>query len=522
MKRCILLLVPFLALSSAEAMSLLDWFDSIGGSLAEGRAPWVLLQPPLQKPPLVYCLEPMTSADLPPAGTYVFRFGEIEEARVVEGQDTKTGVPYLLLVSTTLPRRVFAAQPLMLKAEARVLVVAENLAVTPDPRVLAVSDISPGELSNRNFTILDGAGVRTARDIGREELFQRPASQTDEYLALPGTLGFPLQMAYYHLTETRRRLAAWGIRVPAAQADVYVNLAGMQRGLYQRRAPLVLAFGENQASDADILVHEYGHAVADNVNAHLMIEGESQFAAAIHEAYGDFLASAMAGNPRIGEWGGRPMRMIQNRARYPNGCIDPKLGRFDPYTASRVVSGLFYDIAKKAGARPAAGLFTDAVRRLPPSPTFADLRIATIEAARPLGLDGVADLFTARGIGPGWQGNELSYLVGEKLTVRDDKGREAERFDRRSQIEVVVEGEARSVRPGYNLVSDLELAGPPGLENSAVLFNGRWPAADGQVVAPLGHIVLRDAPPGSYQVRVRVKIGGNPRVYYLFRNFTVA
>lgn len=526
MKRAAFVVGVSLALGpQAVALNLMDWLLSLGAPQGESRAPRLLAPVPPHEPALVHQLERPQRLEVPAAGEFVYSFGELSEALSVEAFDGSTGLPYLLLVSTSLPRKVLATQALTRGVDGDLLVVNENLVVSPDARVVRVRDLDPGSLSNRSFKIYDGQGVRTTRDLPSVDLFAAPGNEAGEYLAAPGSQGFPAQMAYYHLSLARRRLLEAGIPVPSGPAPIFVNIAGISHGIYQRRRPYLLAFGERQAADSDILYHEYGHAVVDRLNASLMLEGESQFASAIHEAFGDVLAFALNGNPRIGEWGGQPMRNIRNDARYPGGCLDPKLGRFEPHFASRVVSGVLFEFSRLVGRMEAVSLFTQAIADLPASPSFYDFRQAAVGVARSKYGDPTAEalaaFFETRGVTLETAGNDAAYLASERLVLRDGRGRALDQLGTRGRIEVVVEGEVHSARPGYNLLSDLELSGPPGFEKTAVLFNGRWPAGNGQVVAPLGSVVIQDAPVGTYQVRARVKIGGNQRTYFLYKSFSV-
>jgi len=506
-----------------QGIGLLEWIDALSPAVRRSDEPLTLFRMPGDSGPgRIYPLERFAPSSGLDCGDYVYSFGELSEALGVEALDPGTGVPYLLLISAALPRKVLTAQPLALGADGHVLVVRENPAVTPRLLYARVRELDEGVLSGRSFAIFDARGIRSLRDLGRPELFDRIVSETNEYTALPATHGFAAQMAYYHLSQAQERISSIGVPVPPGPAPVFVNVAGLERGLYQRRSPFLLAFGQHIADDADLVAHEYGHAVVDQLNPSLILEGENQFGAAIHEAFGDFLAFAMHGNPIIGEWGSVEPRTIQNHARYPDDCLDAKLGRYDPYVASRVLSGLFYDLSKKIGRTKALGLFADAVRHLPPAPTLYDLRTSVLEAAGPrIRQTEIETLFDERGIDARSISNDSAVLSGERLSIRDGRGRESDRFEHHAQIQVVVEGQIRMTRPGYNLLGDLELLGPAGFERTTILFNGRWPSTDGSIVAPLGRVVLRGAPPGTYQLRVRVKIGGSDRVAYLTRTFTV-
>ncbi len=519
-----LLVILFICPSHAYTMNFIEWLDSIAQTSVLRHGSLVLFERPQGVPLRIHQLERVEPDTALSDGEYVYSFGEYSEAVSVETVDPLTGLPYMLLVSANLPRKILAAQLLVMGADGQLLVVRENLTMTPRLFSATVHDLDPGTLSNQSFKMYDGREIRTTRDLGNPSVFAPVSDENNRYLSPPGTNGFQAQMAYYHLSHVRDRLESLGIEVPSGKtAPVFVNVAGLTHGVYQRRAPYLLAFGKREAADADLLCHEYGHAIVDRLNAPLMLEGESQFAAAVHEAFGDFLAYAMNGNASIGEWGSDRPRMINGHLHYPEDCIDLKLGRFEPHLASRIVSGAFFETAQIIGRLSALKLFAETISHLPPAPTFFDVRVAAIEAAgtRRSLVDALARIFAARGIDEEARDNDSAVFSGDKIELHDGRGRESDLFENRGQIEVIVEGQIRFSHSGYNLLSDLELSGPPGYEHTVVLLNGHWPAVDGQTVAPLGRLLLRDAPPGAYQLRARVKVGGNNRTSYFYRNFTI-
>lgn len=510
------------------AVSLVEWLAALDNRSSSIRAPLLVQRDRADRASEVYQLERAGQLPAPAGdGDHAYLFGGFEPVRGVEVLDAATGLPWLLLVSTEQdrPRKIVAAVPLSRGADARLLIVPENLIVTPEPRIVSVHDTAEGLLAGRFFRILDAIGARGLRDIADPASVVEAGNDTGEYLSPPGSTGFTAQMAYYHLSTARRRLEQQRIPVPDMRAQVFVNVAGLNHGIYQRRAAPMLAFGQKPGSDADIIYHEYGHAVLDGINPELLIEGESSFASAFHEAFGDIVAYALTGGSRIGEYGGRAVRNIQNTAHYPGGCMDPKLGRFEPHVASRVISGIFFDMSVRIGRMRALALFAEVGRRLPGSASFMDIRDAAVEVAAEVvspefAIEMMA-LFEQRGITAEDLDNEAAMIASERLVLRSGTGRVIEELPSTGVADVVVEAELRGARAGYNMLADIELIGPAGFEKTAAIINGRWPATNGALIAPTGRIILRGAPAGAYQMKARIKIGGNPRIYTLTRAFTV-
>ena len=176
------------------------------------------------------------------------------------------------------------------------------------------------------------------------------------------------------------------------------------------------------AEDADVVVHEYGHAIQANqvpgwgFGLPLAVEE----AWAMGEGFGDFLSAARFGDPCVGEWvnfgetncGGKPgLRSLQNTKAYPSdfeACRFPTAA--DPaeeHCAGEIWGGALWDLVEAFGndqtARDLAlRLVLDSHFYLDPQSTFAEAVCAIIQADADLygGANAatIATVFNGRGI----------------------------------------------------------------------------------------------------------------------------
>lgn len=173
----------------------------------------------------------------------------------------------------------------------------------------------------------------------------------------------------------------------------------------------VLNFGDggvDDAQDAEIIWHEYGHALLDNMAA-ISFGGES---GAIHEGWGDYVAATLSttvpGDSRfhaaIGEWDatsynpGNPpyLRRVDGTKQYPRDLIG------EVHADGELYSACLWGIHESLGRDVANRILFNANFLLPSSPTMPDAAAAIIEADRQLNgganASSIAAAFAAHGI----------------------------------------------------------------------------------------------------------------------------
>jgi Zn-dependent metalloprotease len=141
---------------------------------------------------------------------------------------------------------------------------------------------------------LDGSGTLTGKWVAVQSSTGTPAtSATNTFVYDRSQDQFEQVMAYFWVNQAQEYIQSLGFggtlpSVNAQQQVVKVDQYGGDNS-YQTDKPLRIRYGKggvDDAEDAEVIVHEYGHAVH---NAQVPGFGSSEEAGAIGEAFGDYL-----------------------------------------------------------------------------------------------------------------------------------------------------------------------------------------------------------------------------------------
>jgi hypothetical protein len=197
-------------------------------------------------------------------------------------------------------------------------------------------DVAPGAL-------LDGPYVSTS--ITRN----RVRSTTRKFLYDRGKRGFKEVMVYFHIDRAQRYLQKLGF-TGVLDHGIKVNVAA-ERDDNSAYDPgkKTLGFGTggvDDAEDAEIILHEYGHAIQD---AQVPGWGEVAEAMAMGEGFGDYFAASFfaelkpaAMRPTIGNWdatfysGDEPpaLRRLDSNKKYPKDLTSDEHDNGEIWSAS--------------------------------------------------------------------------------------------------------------------------------------------------------------------------------------------
>jgi len=164
----------------------------------------------------------------------------------------------------------------------------------------------------------------------------------------------------------------------------------------------------DDAQDAEIIWHEYGHAILDN-QADINFSGEAQ---AIHEGWGDYFAATMSTTvpgdssfyPTIGEWDATSydshnppyLRRVDGTKQYPRDLHN------EPHDDGEIWSACLWSIHQALGRATADEIILNGNFLLPASTTFADGAAAMVEADTQLNgganAGAIVQAFAAHGI----------------------------------------------------------------------------------------------------------------------------
>jgi Zn-dependent metalloprotease len=242
-------------------------------------------------------------------------------------------------------------------------------------------------------------------------------------------------MVYYHLDWTQRRIQSLGFTgalgildspIPAHAhyfADCNAFYSAFDGGLHFGDGCPGFSILTDSAEDADVIIHEYGHAIHDDQvpSWGLGTPLAREEALAMGEGFGDFLAAVMTGSPCLGEWfdnggiacAGQPgLRYLQNGKVYPTdfeACpqhlLEPE--RKEEHCAGEIWGATLWDLAEALGNDAAARdlalkLVLASHYYLDPVSTFSEAACAIRQADSDLyggaHLSAITGVFLLRGI----------------------------------------------------------------------------------------------------------------------------
>jgi hypothetical protein len=191
-------------------------------------------------------------------------------------------------------------------------------------------------------------------------------------------------MAYYHIDRARAWLDSlgYGGYFPEAQR-VTVHAAPIDNSWYSPITKRV-EFGDggvDDAEDADILVHEFGHAVHDAFVPGFG-DGDTR---AISEGFADYLAATRSGDPCIAEWDATSysppcLRRIDVNLHEPEDRIG------SAHADGRIWSGALWAIRTALGAPLADRIALEGLLRQAPDSSLRDAAAALLTGIDDLGL----------------------------------------------------------------------------------------------------------------------------------------
>jgi hypothetical protein len=303
--------------------------------------------------------------------------------------------------------KVFDPNPIQRSGNAKLRQAGVDLGVGPD------TDLDSAEVNATRTMVpmkgLDPAALQTTRLAGPwvNVLGIAGYVATGDRPVFDLTKGDPRfegLMAYAHLDGYQRYLQGLGFRgakgVNAEQQDIVATrVEGFDNSFYQPRSDLMLlgAGGVDDGEDAEVILHEYGHAMQD---AQVTGWGATAEGGAMGEGFGDFnAANYFARTSRgakwdlcIAEWDATTysssnptcLRRMDSKKRYPKDVADEVHDDGELWSAFlwRVRSHLKGNAVQKSDA--ATRLVVSSHELLTPNAAFDDAVAALRTAARAL------------------------------------------------------------------------------------------------------------------------------------------
>ena len=153
---------------------------------------------------------------------------------------------------------------------------------------------------------LDGSGYLVGPWASTEVTNDRVNRPTFDYRASRAQPVFEEVVAYFHVDRFQRYLQSLGLNARQAKQrmDVHDKLFGFIEypNASYNLSTKIMAFGTlgvDFAEDGDVVVHEYGHAIHDDVQGGIGLNTEN---GAMSEGVGDWLCAVNGDDSLVGEW----------------------------------------------------------------------------------------------------------------------------------------------------------------------------------------------------------------------------
>ncbi len=262
----------------------------------------------------------------------------------------------------------------------------------------AASAVPESSYSTVNLPGLDTSGFVTGTYCSTDRTSSRVNAQNGDFTSLRrNDRGFDEVEAYWAIDAAQRYIQnSLGINNAANyQIHVAVHAFADDNSNYSSSGggTGILNFGDggvDDSQDAEIVWHEYGHAVLDN-QAQISFNGES---GAIHEGWGDYLAATMSTTvpgdsrfyPTIGEWDASSydfhdppyLRRVDGTKQYPRDV------RGEVHDDGEIWSACLWGIHTALGRQTADSIIFNGNELFPSSVTFEDGAAAMVEADQQL------------------------------------------------------------------------------------------------------------------------------------------
>ena len=312
--------------------------------------------------------------------------------------DANTGEPLHrrnLLRSADGRGRVFNPNPVVALKDFRLMDQGDSADAIPEE---AYTDVILPELKGSGF--LDGPYVSTRLTDNRAN------EPTLEFNYLRDDSRFEEVMVYYHIDAVGRYLKGLGFNfVDDWQIPANVHF-GMTRAGFYDDSDGSINFGDagvDVAEDAEVIIHEYGHAILDR-QVPSINRGEG---GAIHEGFSDFLAASFFSAVSDGfsdsvvfEWAGSSdpeiaTRPVNGNKRYPQDVVG------EPHADGQIWSAALWEIFEAIGRDASIRLIVESHFFLLPDAEFVDgasaIFVADQELNGGVNLDFIMGIMENRG-----------------------------------------------------------------------------------------------------------------------------
>ncbi|MFC9591189.1 M4 family metallopeptidase [Streptomyces sp. NPDC056944] len=283
----------------------------------------------------------------------------------------------------------------------------------------AASDVPASAYASAALRNLDASGALSGRWVAVRSETGKPAKAADAGSFDRSDDGFEQVMAYFWVNEAQEYLQGLGFGSELRGANdrvqpVRLNQWGADNSFFTDKKDEI-RFGKggvDDAEDAEVIVHEYGHAVHE---AQVPGFGGSPEAGAIGEAFGDYLAVEVGTNAVarygwpmrtdlacVGDWDSTGYSAAPHCLRRIDGTKTYADREGEVHADGEIWSRALFDIRNKLGARTADRIIVNAQFGFAADTSFRDAALTTVATAQKMygtqAAAAVRDAFRARAI----------------------------------------------------------------------------------------------------------------------------
>jgi Zn-dependent metalloprotease len=263
-----------------------------------------------------------------------------------------------------------------------------------DPTLKDSSPMPSGAYDEVDLADLDGTGFLDGKFVSTRRTSSRVKKTNNKFLLTRKDKGFKEVMCYFHIDRIQRYLQKLGftnILNSAIEVDVDGDTDDNSSYSSLTKSLQFGTGGVDDAEDAEIILHEYGHAIQD---AQVPGFGASHECGSMGEGFGDYLAGsffekrkAAQFKPCVGTWDAVAystdtppcLRRLDGKKRYPadldnevhddgeiwSACLwQLRTAIADPETADRLVIASHFLVTKIAKFKDAANALITADKNL--------------------------------------------------------------------------------------------------------------------------------------------------------------
>ncbi|MEU0399018.1 M4 family metallopeptidase [Streptomyces sp. NPDC006197] len=283
----------------------------------------------------------------------------------------------------------------------------------------AVSDVPASAYATAALRNLDASGGLSGRWAAVRSETGNPAKAADAASYDRSDDEFEQVMAYFWVNEAQEYLQGLGFGSELRGANdrvqpVRLNQWGADNSFFtDKKAEIRFGKGGvDDAEDAEVIVHEYGHAVH---NAQVPGFGTSPEAGAIGEAFGDYLAVEVGANADarygwpmkadlacVADWDSTGYSAAPHCLRRIDGTKTYADRVGEVHADGEIWSRALFDIRNELGARTADRIIVNAQFGFAADTSFKDAALTTVATAQKMygtqAATAVRDAFRARAI----------------------------------------------------------------------------------------------------------------------------